>query len=269
MKMLVVLFIVAFFAWSPAVSAQQRIITLAPHLGEIVALLQKSDSLVAVSEASDYPEFLQSLPTVANYRGINTADIVKLQPTHILAWHNGNKPQDIATLQAMGFNVLSLQISSLDDIAQQIEDIGVFLESPNAAEIARVFRDKVRQFEVQFAHEEPIEVFYYSWPKPLQSIGAGAWVTDLLAQCGLSHIFASLPMPYPQVSLSSVLHKQAPLVIAATGEKYESIQAFWAAHERVYKPRVISVDPDKMHRFTPRVLDALQELCITARQSTR
>ena len=85
MKTPIVCLIIVFLGLSNAASAQPRVITLAPHLGEIVALLQQSDSLVAVSEASDHPEFLQSLPTVANYRGINIAEIVKLQPTHILA----------------------------------------------------------------------------------------------------------------------------------------------------------------------------------------
>jgi vitamin B12 transport system substrate-binding protein len=265
MKTPVVCLIIVFLGLSNAASAQPRVITLAPHLGEIVALLQQSDSLVAVSEASDHPEFLQSLPTVANYRGINIAEIVKLQPTHILAWHNGNKAQEIAKLQGMGLNVLTVEINTLDDIAKQIEDIGAFLGNSKATEIAMRFRKRITQFQLRFAHKEPIEVFYYSWPKPLQSIGSGAWVTKLLEQCGLTHVFASLPLAYPQVSLSSVLQEQAPLVIAATGEKYESIQAFWAVHERVYQPKIIIADPDKMHRFTPRVLDALEDVCRAAR----
>lgn len=265
MKTLIMLVVIIFLYLPDALAAKQRIITLAPHLAEMVDLLEKSDSLIAVSEASNYPEFVTTLPTVANYRGINTTQIVKLQPTHILAWFNGNNPQDIAKLNAMGLNVLSVEINSLDDIAKQIEDIGEFIGSPIAESIAQQFRNDIKKFKARFVDEERIDVFYYSWSKPLQTVGAGAWVTDLIAQCGLSHVFASLPMPYPQVSLSSVLHEQAPLVIAATGEKTTVIERFWATHKEVYQPKIIATDPDKMHRFTPRVLDALEKLCIEAR----
>ena len=99
----------------------------------------------------------------------------------------------------MGLNVLTVEINTLDDIAKQIEDVGAFLGNSNATEIAMRFRERITQFQLRFAHKEPIEVFYYSWPKPLQSIGSGAWVTKLLEQCGLIHVFASLPLAYPQV----------------------------------------------------------------------
>ncbi len=244
---------------------EQRIVTLAPHLTELVFALGKQPYLVAVSEASNYPVEAQVLPTVANHRGVDLAAIIALKPTHILAWEGGNKPQDIMRLKQLGFNVLAISVSRLEDISSQINALGRFLDAPQAHSLQEKFDADLSAFRLRFANEPALRVFYYSWPKPLQSVGANAWVTTLLQECGLRHIFAELPTPYPQVSLAAVLHEKPPVVIAGTGEATENIDAFWQAHASIYQPHIIIAEPDKMHRFTTRILPALNDICQRAR----
>src|SRR6056300_361978 len=117
----------------------QRIITLAPHLAEIVYALNKGSELIAVSEASNYPESVKSLPTVANYRGLNFTEILRAKPTHILAWQGGNQSKDIQKLQTMGLSVLAVNVHSLEDITQQIREVGTYINAQNTTAIANKF----------------------------------------------------------------------------------------------------------------------------------
>jgi len=59
---------------------EKRIITLAPHLTELVFLLNEDSHLVAVSDYSDYPVAASQLPSVASYTGLDLAPLLKLAP---------------------------------------------------------------------------------------------------------------------------------------------------------------------------------------------
>ena len=92
---------------------RMRIVSLSPHLTEIVFALEKQKDLVAVSDYSDFPysqgcidkSCTNQVPSVASYQGADIAAIVRLKPTIILAWEGGNKAQDIARLEQLGFTV--------------------------------------------------------------------------------------------------------------------------------------------------------------------
>ena len=242
----------------------QRIITLAPHLAEIVYALNKGDELIAVSEASNYPESVKSLPTVANYRGLNFTEILRLRPTHILAWQGGNQSKDIQKLQTMGLSVLAVSVHSLEDITQQIKEVGTYINARNTTEIADKFANALKAYQQKFANKTPQSVFYYSAQQPLFTIGKEAWVTKLLATCQLHSIYKDSAIPYPQANLTFVLEQQPDVIISSQKQPLAAFERFWHVHQNVLNPTLIQADPDQMHRFTPRVLNELNKICTSA-----
>ena len=253
---------ISHFAFS---ASNKRIITLAPHLTELVFLLEQDSQLVAVSDYSDYPAEAQDFPSVASYTGLDFAAILALQPTHIIAWQGGNKPQDIAKLEALGLHVLSLHTLTLDDIAQNIIDLGEFLDMPAKAvaanAVAQSYRHDLLQLRQQYAHRDVQSVFYYSWATPLMSIGKGAWANQALAVCQLTQLFAHSDIAYPQVSLAHVLRQQPDYIINVAKEPLASIEAFWAPHKHVMQAPIVQLNPDLLHRFTPRILTEIKRMC--------
>ena len=252
---------------SPNVSAEmakQRIITLAPHLAEIVHLLDKGQALVAVSEASDYPDSVRNLPTVANYRGLNFTEILRAKPTHILAWQGGNQSKDIQKLKAMGLSVLAISITSLDDITEQILKVGAYLDATNTQAISKQFATKLAQHRKKFIHASAKSVFYYSSQQPLFTIGKDAWVTKLLATCQLTSMYNDSAIPYPEANLAYVLATQPDIIISSQKQPLAALEDFWRPHQPSLNARLLQADPDQMHRFTPRVLDELDKVCTTA-----
>lgn len=240
---------------------EKRIISLAPHLTELVFLLNEDRHLVAVSDYSDYPVAASHLPSVASYTGLDFNAIIKARPTHILAWEGGNKPQDIVKLLSLGFNVLSQRTATLNDISRNIIELGNFLDASIASAASKQFDRRLKQLKSTYQSREPQTVFYYSWAMPLMSIGAGAWGNEALEVCQLTHIFTDIPIEYPQVSLANVLRAQPDYIVNVSKEPIDTVQAFWAPHQSVLEAPLIQLNPDLIHRYTPRILPEIARLC--------
>ncbi|MGL5303952.1 MAG: cobalamin-binding protein, partial [Aeromonas sp.] len=65
--------LLTLIGWAPAVLAApiQRVISVTPHLTELLYEIGAGDKLVAIDDASDFPPEVTTKPNVANYRSIN------------------------------------------------------------------------------------------------------------------------------------------------------------------------------------------------------
>lgn len=249
-------------------AAPQRIVTLSPHLTEWVYSLGAGDRLVAVSAHSDYPAEAQTLPVVANYNGADIGAIVALNPDLILAWQGGNKPQDLARLTSLGFSVYLSQPLQPQDIADELLEVARLLEVTNQAQpLADRFRQQLTELQSRYYTDSPLKVFYYMWSRPLMTVGPDAWANQLLKVCGAQTLFADSPVDYPQVSVQQVLLRQPALLVAASQSSEEALAEFWTPHRDVLSAPLITADPDKLSRFTLRLLPELSGLCENIHQT--
>lgn len=239
-----------------------RIISLAPHTTELVYALGQGEHLVAVSDYSDFPEQAKLLPSVASFSGLNFEKIVRLQPDLILVWRGGNKPQDIARLEQLGFAIFYSSPATLEDIPKEIESLGYRLGQPQSGlQLASQFRQRLIDIRQRYQQGKTKKAFYYMWPKPLMSIGKHAWANHLLSACGTENLFADVTTDYPEVTLEEVITRQPDVIVAATKITQKDALQFWHKYQTLNDAPVIVVDPDKLHRFTPRLLDGLEDMC--------
>nr|WP_168711026.1 cobalamin-binding protein [Ningiella ruwaisensis] len=240
---------------------QKRIVSLSPHLTELTFYLGFDAQLVGVSDFSDYPLSAKSLPRVASYQGANIAEILRLDATHVLAWDGGNKATDIAKLQSNQIPVFLSKVTSTDDLLQDIERLGAFLgDTSGVKRQVKRLQDKIESIKARYISSNK-SVFYYLNQQPLVALGNDPWLNDLLRLCGLNNVFAHSPSAYPQVSLEQVIRHAPELIIVANKQDQEDFRAFWSEHHKVLDARFIQINPDKMHRFTPRAIDELDSLC--------
>lgn len=241
---------------------QQRIISLAPHTTELAFALDLGAQLVAVSDASDYPEAAQHLPRVASHHGVNFEAIVKLQPDLILAWQGGNKPQDLSKLARLGFTLFYSHPQQPDDIASELIALGKLTRrQPQAEQAAKTFRYKLTALQQAYKTAQPKTVFYYMWPKPLMTIGKNAWAGKLLNICRADNLFADSKTDYPQVRLEQVIKRRPQIIVAAFKTDAEAQHTFWQPWLAGLNAQITQVNPDLLHRFTPRLIDGLSQLC--------
>ena len=239
-----------------------RIVSLAPHLTEWVYSLGLASHLVAVSDYSDYPIEAQKLPRVANYQGADISAIMALQPTLILAWEGGNKPQDIQRLSSLGYRVFRSKITHIDDIASEIERLGAQTNTQAlASTLANNFRLELNNLRTQYHTKHTKTAFYYSWSTPLMTIGENAWPNKLLNVCGVNTVFNDSPVDYPEVSLQQVLSRQPDILVASSKQPLEQLELYWQDHRQYLSAPLIQVNPDITSRFSLRLISELKKLC--------
>lgn len=247
--------------------AQERIISLAPHTTEIIFALGSGDKLLAVSDHSDFPVEASQLPSVANHNGLNFEKIMRLQPDLIVAWQGGNKPQDLARLASLGFNMYYSHPQRPEDISDELRGLGKVLGQENKAEkLAQAFTDELTKIKSTYHSDDKVPVFYYMWSTPLMTIGSRAWANYLLNICGAQNIFSDAPTAYPEVSIEQVIRRQPQKIIAAMNASLADVSTFWQAKRELLAAPLMLVDPDKLHRFTPRLIGGLKHLCLQIHQ---
>ena len=246
--------------------ASRKIIALSPHLTEIVYALNMQDKLVAVSEYSDYPPAALELPTIANYQGVNIAEVLRLKPTHILAWKGGNKQQDIARLKQLGFKVHESAPSTIFDLADDIRQISKFLGAARGNELTNDIDRRVAELNTVSKQLTPINVAYLMGLQPLSGSGKDPWINSLLGLCGFNNLYHDGLSSYLQLNIADLIRQSPQALIAGMKAEKDTIQAHFAPHTSVFSPKVLSVNPDTFHRFTPRVVDELEQLCNDRKQ---
>ena len=241
----------------------QRIISITPHLTELLFAVGAGPQLVGVDSASDYPVAARTLPRVGDYSRINFERILALKPDLVIVWVGGNRAADIHGLKKMGVPVLHTEATRLDDVARLLRLIGQ--ASGHAGEGAAAARDysaRLATLQVRGGRQQPVSVFYQVWDRPLMTVGGRHWISDALALCGARNVFADLDALSPVVSREAVLRRAPELIVS--GSDAPDMRRQWQrfASLRAVKNRAfVRVDADLLHRPTPRLVEGVAELC--------
>lgn len=246
----------------------QRIVSLAPHLTELLFAVGAGDQVVGVDSASDFPGKAQSLPRIGDYSRINFERILTLKPDLVLAWTGGNRAADLHGLKQLGVPVLLTRASALEDVARLLRLVGEASGHAGAGhERARDVEHRLATLRASVAHRQPpLKVFYQIWDRPLMTVGGTHWISDALALCGARNIFDDLRGLSPVVSREAVLQRAPELI--ASGSDVPGLRRSWYQFTQV--PAVknqafIQIDADLLHRPTPRLVDGVTALCAAIR----
>ena len=241
----------------------RRVVTLAPHLTELVYAAGGAASLVGADSASDYPSAAADLPRIGDASGLDLERIVAMRPDLVLGWLSGNKPSDIARLRQLGLPVFLSEPRRLGDVARTLRVIGLMLGSARVAEQrADAFEVRLHALRVRATRLRPVSVFFEVWHQPLITVNTDHLISDVVALCGGYNALGALPALAPAVSLESVL-AQDPEVILAAGLP-PGAMAGWSRFpglRAVQRHQVYEIDSDRVTRATPRVLDGAEQLC--------
>jgi iron complex transport system substrate-binding protein len=241
----------------------QRIISLTPHLTELLFAVGAGAQLVGVDSASDYPEATRTLPRVGDYSRINFERILALKPDLVIVWVGGNRAADIHGLEKMGLPVLHTQATRLDDVARLLRLIGQVSGHAEAGEAAaRDFSARLAALQARSVRHPPVSVFYQVWDRPLMTVGGTHWISDALAVCGARNVFADLRGLSPVVSREAVLRRAPELIVS--GSDAPDARRQWqhfASLPAVKNQAFVRVDADLLHRPTPRLVEGVAELC--------
>lgn len=241
----------------------QRIISLTPHLTELLFAVGAGAQLVGADSASDFPRAALALPRVGDYSRINFERILALQPDLVIVWLGGNRPADIHGLKRMGIPVLHTEATRLDDVARLLRLLGQASGHAGEGEAAaQVYSGRLAALRVRDSQKPPVRVFYQVWDRPLMTVGGTHWISDALALCGAHSVFADLRGLSPVVSREAVLRRAPTLIVS--GSDAPDLRRQWQRFTSLPAVKVqgfVRVDADVLHRPTPRLIEGVAALC--------
>ena len=250
-------------AGGAAAAPALRIVTLAPHLAELVYAAGAGGRLVGTVEWSDYPPAAAALPRVGDAFRLDLEALAALEPDLVLGWRGGNPDHLLEQLEQRGYRVVALAPRRLDDIAVQLVEIGrLAVNSATAEAAAAAYRAGLEALRRAQAGKRELRVFWQvSW-RPLYTVGGGQMISEVIALCGGSNIFRELGELAPAVGVEAVIARNPEVILTAGVQRAELAEwRRWPAVAAVARGHLYAVDGDLVVRAAPRILEGARQVC--------
>jgi iron complex transport system substrate-binding protein len=246
-----------------------RIITLAPHLTELMFTAGAGNRLVGVVEYSDFPAAALELPRIGDAFRLDYEVIVELEPDLILAWKSGTPGEVIERLEQLGFRVVALGTGSLTAVADNLRVIGQLTGTQEHADaVALDYEHALQEIRESAAGLFPLKVFYQVSPRPVLTISSRHVIGEAIELCGGINVFGDLPELTPSISPESVIDAAPEVIIAGRFRADDSSAADglaawrqWESIPAVRKGNLYLIDANLIARSSVRILDGVRELC--------
>lgn len=243
-----------------------RIVALAPHIVENLYAIGAGDLIVGTLDYADYPQEATKIERIGGYNGISIEKLLMLKPDMVIAWKNGNQAEDLAQIKRLGIELYLSDPRFIEGVASEILKLGQITgHIEQSKQVAETFTAKLNAIKVTQKDKTTLTGFYQLWPEPMMTVSKNTWINQLIETCQVTNVFANSDTDYPQISIENVIVTK-PQVIIIPDEKSKRVMPTvnwqqWPEIPAVKYEQFISVNADLLHRFTPRMLDGLAQMC--------
>jgi iron complex transport system substrate-binding protein len=252
----------------------QRIVSLGPHVTELLFAAGGGARIVGALEYSDHPPEARRIPRMGDNRALDHERIAAARPDLVVVWWHGIAQRQVDALRRLGVPVFHSEPKDFETIATSVERLGVLLGTrPEANAQAAAFRAEMTRLRERYAARPPVSVFYQVWERPLMTLNDAHIVSAVIRLCGGRNVFADLSALAPAVSREAVLQRDPEVLLASdAGATPDSsgtpsgLQALavWKGFPQmtaVARGNLFAVDGDRLNRGTPRVAQAADTIC--------
>lgn len=239
-----------------------RVVTLAPSLTETVLALGAKDALVAVSRFCDFPE-VAGLPRTGGLNDLSVETVVALKPELVVVQKAQGNQKAVETLARLGVPVLALTLTTVDDVATAMTELGRALgREAKAKELVDALA-AARAKERAVKAAKPKTVLFVVGFSPLVVAGPGSFPHELLEDCGVRNIVEKAPTAYPTYSLERAVQLAPDVVVDASDvrEGRETVEAL----PPMKKARWVTLPNKDVLHPGPALAKALPSLCAVVR----
>ncbi|SOY49208.1 cobalamin binding periplasmic transporter [Cupriavidus taiwanensis] len=248
----------------------RRVVSLAPHVTEMLFAAGAGDRIVGTVNYSDYPPQARAIARVGDNKALDLERIAALKPDLIVVWRHGNAQKQADRLRALGIPLFYSEPRRLAAIPDNIEKLGTLLGTEaTARRAADGFRQQVETLRKTYAARPPVTVFYQVWQQPLMTLNGQHLVSDMLALCGGRNLFAAEAPLVPTVSVEAVIAGNPEAMVTAGMGATRSDQPLpdfemwrrWTQVTAVARNNLFVIDGDLLNRAGPRVAQGAAQLC--------
>jgi len=244
----------------------QRVISMAPHVTELLFAAGGGARIVGAMNYSDYPAAARSIPLIGSNSQIDLERVIAMKPDLLIVWQSGNTARQIAQLQGLGIPVFHSEPRKLDEVATSLLRLGQLLGTEASAQAAASsYRAKLAALRARYASRPPVTVFYQAWDSPLYTLNGEQIASDAILACGGRNIFAGLTTVAPQVGVEAVVQLDPEAIVG--GKLYTpqdrglSIWQPYRGMTAVRRNNLFTLDEELLTRPGPRVVDGAAALC--------
>jgi iron complex transport system substrate-binding protein len=244
----------------------QRIVTLAPHVTEMVFAAGGGDRIVGTVSYSDFPPAARAIARVGDHRQIDMERIIALKPDLLVVWLHGNSERQLEALRKLGIPLYYSEPHKLDDIPQNLLRLGQLMGTEaQAQQSAAELRRQLAVLAARYSNRPPVRVFYQVWDRPLYTLSGQHIVSDAIRLCGGENIFDKLSVTAPNVSVESVLLENPEVVITGNSRMLKTNGVdLWKSYPGLLATRrgnLFAVEADLLNRAGPRFIAGAAALC--------
>ncbi|MFC0134421.1 cobalamin-binding protein [Massilia eurypsychrophila] len=242
----------------------RRIVSLAPHVTELLYAAGGGDKIVGAVSYSDYPEAAKLLPRVGGNRQIDIERVIALQPDLIVVWMHGSAHRQIDMLRKLNVPIYQSEPKKLDDIAGNLLRLGRLMGTDRAAiGAAAEVREGFAALTQKYARRAPVRLFYQVWDKPLYTLSNGSIVSDAMRLCGGVNIFGDLAITAPVVSIEAVLQADPEAIFGTSEKNYGGVNLWrpYAGMQAVKRDNLFTLNGELLNRAGPRMVAGTAALC--------
>lgn len=248
-----------------------RIVTLSPHLGELVFAAGAGRQLAGAVEYSDYPVAARQVPRIGDAFRVDLEAIATVRPDLVLGWPSGNSQSVLDRLRRLGYRVVDLEPRTLDDIGRHIRLIGAAAGTELVAGRAADDWDRgLEELRERYGNLQPVTVFYQIAAQPLVTATGSHFIGEAIRLCSGINVFETVSGLTPVVSQEAVIAAAPEVIVAADLEPGPASAAdasplqmwrSWPELPASVLGGLFVLDPDLLNVPGPRMLRGIAQLC--------
>jgi iron complex transport system substrate-binding protein len=244
----------------------QRVISMAPHVTELLFAAGGGARVVGAMNYSDYPAAAKSIPLIGSNNQIDIERVVALKPDLIIVWQSGNTARQIEQLAGLGIAVFRSEPRRLAQVGDSLLRLGELLGTgPVARAAAADYSRRIAGLAARYAKRSPVRVFYQVWDRPLYTLNGEQIASDAIRLCGGQNVFAGLRVVAPEVSVEAVMQQDPEAIVGDVArdpaDRGLSIWRAYPALTAVRRDNLFTVDGVLLTRPGPRIADGAAQLC--------
>ena len=252
----------------------QRVISMAPHVTELLFAAGGGSRIIGAMNYSDYPEAARRIPLIGSNSQIDLERVIALKPDLLIVWQSGNTARQIEQLRSLGIPVFHSEPHSFAQVESSLLRFGRLLGTEKTADAAAAqFRARVEGLRTRYASRSPVSVFYQAWDNPLFTLNGEQIASDAIRLCGGRNIFADLKTIAPQVSVEAVVQADPDAIVG--GKLYTpqdrglSIWQPYRGMKAVRRNNLFTLDEELLTRPGPRIVDGAAALCLRLEEARK
>jgi iron complex transport system substrate-binding protein len=244
----------------------RRVLALAPSLTEILYAVADTATIIARTQADDYPAAALRKPIVNSYP-LDLERLVALHPDVVFTVEGMTPPDAAARLGQLGIPVYYQKYRHVADVLRGINDVGRLLgRTAQARRLTDSLQAQLAGLASAPRSTDPTPtVLALASADPIYVYGQNTLFTDEIRLAGGQNaVRDTFPQPFPALTREYVLKLNPEVVLGGRFGKLDST-LFKNNPElrrtRAYQARrVYATTPNLLQRPSPRIIEAVREL---------